>query len=211
MRSPSADAELMVRVGQGDEAAYEELFRRHYGQLVGFFYRYRGERSYAEDLAQDVFLRLWKYRGGYKPTGSFVGFMLTVARNVWADKAARKRPVAIDDEILDARSRPGATTPQDEASGAESRERVRRALKNLPDGLRAPLVLSRFHGVEYKEIGEILGISPRTVEARVARATDALVREMAGLGALPSGPDAGPVSDGALAWPPERTDEETQP
>ena len=200
MRAPSTDAELMSRVGGGDEGAYEELFRRHYGQLIAFFYRYRGERSNAEDLAQDVFLRLWKYRGSYRPTGSFVGFMLTVARNVWADRSARRRPTAIDDDLLDARSAEDEVGPAAAVEGAEQRARVRAALARLPEELRAPLVLSRFHGIEYREIGEILDISPRTVEARIARATDALVRELAGLGALPA--HGASAADAPLAWPP---------
>lgn len=189
----------MSRVGEGNEGAYEELFRRHYGQLVAFFYRYRGERSNAEDLAQDVFLRLWKYRGTYRPTGSFVGFMLTVARNVWSDRAARKRPVAIDDDILDARASERVAGPAARVEAAEQRARVRAALLRLPEELRAPLVLSRFHGVEYREIGQILEISPRTVEARIARATDALVRELAEMGAPP---DDRATRDDPLGWPP---------
>lgn len=199
MRAPATDAELMARVGSGDEGAYEELFRRHYGQLVAFFYRYRGERSNAEDLAQDVFLRLWKYRGSYRPTGSFVGFMLTVARNVWADRSARRRPSAMDDELLDARPAESTAGPSARVEHAEERARVRTALLRLPEELRAPLVLSRFHGIEYREIGEILDISPRTVEARIARATDALVRELAGLRAHPADEA---TDDGLFAWPP---------
>lgn len=198
MRTPPSDPELMVRAGQGDEEAYGELFRRHYGNLVAFFYRYRGERSWAEDLAQDVFLRLWKYRSSYKPTGSFLGYMLTIARNVWTDKVTRRRPIAVEDEILD--SHAGADAgPVADAGITEDRLRVRHALLRLPDALRAPLVLSRFHNCDYREIGRILDISPRTVESRIARATVALAEEITKMGALPSG--GGDASE-ALAWPP---------
>ncbi|MHC5019464.1 MAG: RNA polymerase sigma factor [Planctomycetota bacterium] len=206
MRTPASDPELMVRAGQGDEEAYEELFRRHYGNLVAFFYRYRGERSWAEDLAQDVFLRLWKYRESYKPTGSFVGYMLTIARNVWVDKSTRRRPLAVEDEILDTHAGDDAG-PEDGAGVAESRRRVRHALLQLPDALRAPLVLSRFHNCDYREIGRILDISPRTVESRVARATTALAKALAQQGALPAGAGEG---DEALAWPPDGEVEEAE-
>jgi RNA polymerase sigma factor (sigma-70 family) len=198
MRTPPSDPELMVLAGQGDEDAYGELFRRHYGNLVAFFYRYRGERSWAEDLAQDVFLRLWKYRASYKPTGSFLGYMLTIARNVWVDQASRRRPVAVEDEILDSHAGDGIS-PEGDAGVSEARLRVRHALLRLPDALRAPLVLSRFHNCDYREIGRILDISPRTVESRVARATTALAKEIAQMGALPAG--GGDASE-ALVWPP---------
>lgn len=179
MKPAPPDTELMARVGRGDQDAFEEIFRRHHGQVVAFFYRYRGERSQAEDLAQDVFLRLWRYRGSYQPTGSFMGYLLTMARNVWFDKSAKHSAQIIDEEILDARPAPGPG-PGDLAAGNEARDRVRLAVLDLPEGLRAPLVLSRFHGMGYREIADVLEISPRTVEARVARATDALVRRLTG-------------------------------
>jgi len=206
MRTPPTDPELMVQAGQGDEEAYGELFRRHYGNLVGFFYRYRGERSWAEDLAQDVFLRLWKYRSSYKPTGSFLGYMLTIARNVWVDQSTRRRPIAVEDEILDSHAG-DHEGPVADAGISEDRLRVRHALLRLPDALRAPLVLSRFHNCDYREIGRILDISPRTVESRVARATTALAKELATLGAIPQG---GGNAAEALAWPPAGAEEETE-
>ncbi|MCI0342366.1 MAG: RNA polymerase sigma factor [Planctomycetales bacterium] len=178
------DRELMTRVSVGgDPAAYEEIFRRHYGSLVAFFYRMRGERHASEDLAQDAFLRLWKYRSTYKPTGSFVGYLLTLARNVWADRAGRMAPTVVEDEVLDAFPE-GRPEPGEVAGAEEEKERVRRAVLDLPEALRAPLVLSRFHGMEYKEIAEVLSISARTVEARISRAMDGIIRR---LGRLPSG------------------------
>ncbi len=172
------DLELMTRVSRGgDEAAFEDIFRRHYGSLVAFFYRMRGERHASEDLAQDTFLRLWKYRGTYKPTGSFVGFLLTVARNVWADRAARSGPAIVEDEVLDAFPQKRAE-PVENAEAEEDKERVRKAVLDLPEALRAPLVLSRFHGMEYREIAEVLAISARTVEARISRAMDGILRRL---------------------------------
>jgi RNA polymerase sigma factor (sigma-70 family) len=167
------DSELMARVRDGELERLSELFERHHRRLYGFFLRLSGDRSAAEDLVQEVFVRLLKYRHTFKSDAEFTPWMFTLARNAAVD-SFRSRPKELQED-------PEAPEPAAPATAAadhpderlETRERaalLHAALRKLAPEKRELLLLARFGEMKYDSIGELLGISVGAVKVRVHRA-----------------------------------------
>jgi len=161
-----------VRGGEPDSLAI--LFERHHRTLFRFFVHLTASPALAEDLAQEVFFRMLKFRRTWSPGGKFTPWMYQIARNVHVDhlrrKAGTERPLSAE---LEQRS----WTLEDPAPGADVRmERssdmatLRRALARLPVDKREVLVMSRYQNLKYEEIAGILGCEVGTVKQRVFRA-----------------------------------------
>jgi RNA polymerase sigma-70 factor (ECF subfamily) len=163
----------MARVHTGQTALVAELFERHHRQVYGYLYRMTGNRELSEDLVQDVFLRILKYRESYQPKTSFTAWMYGIARHALIDVMRKRRPEAAwDDAKAD---RPTSDQPADEQLRAQQEvEILQRALASLPADKREVLVLSRYQELRYEEIGRILGCEPNAVKQRVFRAVKAL-------------------------------------
>jgi RNA polymerase sigma-70 factor (ECF subfamily) len=163
----------MSAVRNGDVSQLGVLFERHHRALFNFFLRLTGERQASEDLVQDVFFRILKSRQTYQPGTQFRTWMYQVARSAHIDRfRSRPREVAADPDTL----RVSATGPEP-GSGLEQAQEaalLRRALAALPDDKREVLVLSRFQGLKYQEIGALLGCEEGAVKVRVFRAIRAL-------------------------------------
>jgi len=159
------DDELMSRVRDGDVQALAPLFERHHVALLNFYLRTTGNRASSEDLVQDVFLRILKYRRTYRPGSRFLTWMYHIARHARVDYL-RKRHGEI--EWDDAYSAP--TLLGDPAELAQHRRWLALALQRLPDDKREVLVLSRFQGLRYEAIGQLLDCEPGAVKVRVHRA-----------------------------------------
>jgi len=158
----------MAAVRDGDLSRLGLLFERHHTGLFDFFSRTLGDRPAAEDLVQEVFIRVLKYRRTYRDDGRFQTWMFHIARNVRNDHLRKRRP----DQLM-------ADMPEPEAAGtdqaaavehAEDLERLRRALLRLPDDRRELVVLARYHGMTHEEIGAVLRVEPGTVRVRLHRA-----------------------------------------
>jgi RNA polymerase sigma factor (sigma-70 family) len=163
------DADLMTRVRDGETESLAELFDRHHRRLFNFFLRLTGRRSVAEDLVQEVFVRMLKYRHTYRPGAALAPWMFTLARNAAADHwRARPRELERDPEAPE----PTAPTvhPLDRLEAAEERSRLRDALGRLPPEKRELLLLARSGEMRYERIGELFGISVGAVKVRVHRA-----------------------------------------
>lgn len=172
MDEPS-DIELMKRARAGDQEAFAALIRRHQAPLLNFFRRLGAYRE-AEDLAQEVFVRLYRWRERYVERAKFTTFLYTLARHAWADhgrRAARRERIA----------ERAKTELPDVDDGAWPRVAARldaqQALARLPEKLRVVLVMSLYQGLRYEEIAEALGIPQGTVKSRVFLALRRL-REM---------------------------------
>lgn len=163
------DTDLMERVRGGETERLSELFERHHRRLYAFFVRLVRSGSVAEDLVQEVFVRMLKYRQTFRPGAAFEPWMFTLARNTAADHWRRgPREVAIDPEAPE----PAADLPHPIA-GMEKREesaRLRAALARLDPDRRELLLLARSGERPYASIGEMLGISTGAVKLRVHRA-----------------------------------------
>jgi RNA polymerase sigma factor (sigma-70 family) len=161
----ASDDALMSRVRDGDVQALAPLFDRHHSALLNFYLRTSGNRASSEDLVQDVFVRILNYRRTYRPGSRFVTWMYQIARHARFDYL-RKRHGEI--EWDDAYASP--VLPGDPAEAAQHRHWLALALQRLPDDKREVLVLSRFQGLPYDAIGQLLNCETGTIKVRVHRA-----------------------------------------
>ncbi len=183
------DMILMRKFRGGDITAFDEIVQRHKKGLLNFFYRMLGDRQKAEDLAQDVFYRLFRARTSYEPRGKFTTFLYVIAYRLACsqmrkDRRAR-RTVSLDEAVV---NRDGDSTPLHEkiasphgnprrrAARHELAGAIREAVLALPTDLRAPFILSGQQAMPYRDISRVLAIPERTVKSRVYRAVR-LLRE----------------------------------
>jgi len=157
-----------VREGQLDQLA--ELFERHHRRLYQFFVRLARDRSTAEDLVQEVFVRVLKYRHTWRHEAEFVPWMFALARNAAVDHfRARnrdsKRDAAAAPEVLE--QAPRAIERLEEIERADQ---LRAALERIAPDKREVLLLARFGELRHDRIAEMLGISPGAVRVRLHRA-----------------------------------------
>ena len=159
----------MRAVRDGDVGQLGVLFERYHGPVFDFLSRMTGDRVAAEDMVQDVFMRILKYRGTYRDGGSFETWLYRIARNARADYFRQRPPVdALGDAALDRpEPQPG---PARTFEAARERDRLRRALMELREDKRELLVLARYRDLKYEQIADILGIEVGAVKVRVHRA-----------------------------------------
>lgn len=167
--SLASDTELMLEVRGGRIGALAELFERHHAPLYRFCLRMVGDRHAAEDLVQEVFMKMLKYRKSFRDDSVFAAWMLRIARNAAVDllRHASSQPHA----EVEVDETPAATpTTEAEASKHERAELIRQALAALPVKHREVIVLSRFEFKTYDEIARVLGCSAGAVKVRAHRA-----------------------------------------
>jgi RNA polymerase sigma-70 factor, ECF subfamily len=161
-----SDVDLMAQVQQGSQDAFVTLIRRHQGHLLNFF-RHMGVNHDAEDLAQDTFVRLFKYRFRYEPRARFTTFLYLMARQVLMDRwrKVKRYAAALSGYAEETRVNEQHGKPPDGLS-----EEVQRALDQLPEPMRAVVVMSIYQGLKYEEIAKILDIPVGTVKSRMFNA-----------------------------------------
>ena len=167
----------MQQVAAGSETAFVALIRRHQGALLNFFVR-MGARAEGDDLVQETFLRLFRYRSRYRPTARFTTFLYVLARNTWADmgrKAMRRERLAHRLQVqveIDSQIQP-APPPANHLD-------VQAALSRLSPKLREVIVLNVFQGMRYQEVADVLNIPLGTVKSRINMALHALREALEG-------------------------------
>lgn len=166
---PVTDALLLRRFREGDTNSFEILFARHYDMVYGVLYRLTGTRHEAEDLAQEVFLKL--YRLPLRSSENIAGWLYRVALNTGYNalrseqrREKRERVVGLDT--------PPPAQPEEEVSRRETQRRVRAALSQISPRA-AKLLILRETGFSYKEMAEIVGVAPGSVGTLLARAQKA--------------------------------------
>ncbi|MGQ9525046.1 MAG: RNA polymerase sigma factor [Armatimonadota bacterium] len=196
------DEELMLLARDGDEEAFDTLVRRHRGPLLNFIYRYVGDREAAEDLSQDVFVRLWSNAPTYVPLAKFTTFIYHIARNLcqdYMDKSRRLPSISsLSQEITDGRGRvhlleeglkDRSRGPEDELMMAETQAEIQAAINALPEDQRLVLVLTEMQGLSYQETARIVGCPVGTVASRKSTALrflrDRLIRVQHEIGGVP--------------------------
>jgi RNA polymerase sigma-70 factor, ECF subfamily len=163
----AGDEALMGRAARGERDAFAELVRRHQNPLVNYFRRL-GDSTHAEDLAQETFIRLYRYREKYRPTAKFTTFLYTLARRARIDDL-RKRARRADAmqryaEDRDVREASAA------APGSDREQRAVEALNQLSETMRETVLLSVFQGFTYREIADITGAPEGTIKTRMYHA-----------------------------------------
>jgi RNA polymerase sigma-70 factor (ECF subfamily) len=156
----------MRQVRDGLTAALATLFERHHARVYGYCLRMTGNRSTAEDLVQDVFMKMLKYKATFKNDSELVPWMFGIARNACLGQlrkaAADHLPAGSDDSL--------AAAETDEPRDEQQADLVRRALLKLPAERREVLVLSRYEYKTYDEIARVLDCSVGAVKVRAHRA-----------------------------------------
>lgn len=186
MQTAVADEVVLVeRCQSGDAAAFDSLVAKYAPQVYNLAYRMVGDPDDAEDMAQAVFIRVFRAIKGFRGTSSFNTWLYRVATNVCLDelKRRKRRPVATEwppeeDVPLDPPSA-AAVDPEAAALRRERQELVQRAIQSLPEAQRVVLVLADIQGLSYDEISQALGASLGTVKSRLNRARLALKSKLA--------------------------------
>jgi RNA polymerase sigma-70 factor (ECF subfamily) len=173
-----SDGEIIDRVRAGQTGAFADLVRRHQDRVYGMALRATGKPEDAEDLAQEVFLSVFRGLESFKGDAKFTTWLYRIAWNRCADWLRRNRKpgrrttqLEEADDLADGRSDPAA-----EVLGEDDRLRMRRALDGLDDRYRSVVELSCIQGLSYAEVGTALGLPVKTVETRLYRARK-LLRE----------------------------------
>jgi RNA polymerase sigma-70 factor (ECF subfamily) len=157
--------DLLHRCQQGDPEAFDLLVREMGPRLKGYFLRQGAEAATADDLAQNVFVRVLQSLDRYRPTGQMSAYLLRIARNQWIDHSRRAwRLRRVDDQAETADDGPG---PPDSADASDRATQVRAALGELDRDARELLELAVLQRLPYKDVSEILGIPVGTVKSRV--------------------------------------------
>jgi len=156
-----------VRNGYVEKLAI--LFERHYVSLFNYFLRLTGNREVSEDLVQDVFTRILKYRATYQGEDRYIVWMFKIARNAHIDALRRRKEALPLDEQL-AEPADAEPLPEDRLEREQDSALVSKALGLLPPRKQEILVLSRFQHMKYREIAELLDCPVGTVKAMIHRA-----------------------------------------
>jgi RNA polymerase sigma factor (sigma-70 family) len=163
------DEQIMQAVQNGDVGKLEALFDRHHRGLYHYFLHLTSNVAASEDLVQEVFFRILKYRHTYQPGTAVRPWMYQIGRNALADQAGRnKGQVALADTAAEIRS-PEAL-PDRQAQTKEETALLKRALSAMPQEKREVIVMSRFLELKYDEIAHVLNVEVGTVKVRVHRA-----------------------------------------
>ena len=164
----TSDSDLMRQVRGGRTAALATLFERHHARVYGYCLRMTGNRSTAEDLVQDVFMKMLKYKATFKDDSDLVPWMFGIARNSCLAHLKRRANDRLP--AVEPTEEAAADVDADEPHDARQTELVRRALLRLPAERREVLVLSRYEYKSYDEIARVLDCSVGAVKVRVHRA-----------------------------------------
>ncbi len=180
------DARLMAAAQANDVFAFEELTTRNQGRVYAYLNRYVGDSQLAEDLTQEVFMRVYKHRATYRQEARFSTWLFRVAHNVAfnALRAKSRRPETLFNAVSGSRgggsssimefedgvlSRSGAT-PTQKVARLEKQAIVRDAVQKLPPRQRQAVLLARFEGMSYQQIGDVMELKQEAVKSLICRA-----------------------------------------
>lgn len=180
------DAELMLRVKDGDAASFALLLERHRAPVVHFLYRMAQNPAVAEELAQEVFLRVYRARASYEPTAKFTTWLFRIAMhlalNYLRDGKAERFQESLDADGVESAGRQVAdrrpTVEQDLLRRARLEE-VRQAVRALPGKQRAAVLMHKYEGMEYSQIARVLNCSESAVKSLLFRAYENLRARLA--------------------------------
>ena len=182
-----SDVQLMLDVKAGDEQSFELLLHRYRSPLVNFLYRMVRNREQAEDLAQEVFLRVYRARADYVPSAKFTTWLFRIATNLALNSVRDTRHQRMEislDAPLTTDSEDGDERPIDVADKHPDIEQhlveqarskmIRRAIEKLPEKQRAAVLLHKYQELDYSEIAKILECSESALKSLLFRAYEAL-------------------------------------
>ena len=180
------DFALMKRIACGDESAFRALLERHQDSVVGTVAKMLGNPSDAEDIAQQVFLRVWQHAKSYRPDAKFTTYLFTITRNLVFNETrrrSRKKEIPLDTGDSSGNHEPGDDPhrqPDASLLEAELRIAVDQAITSLPETQRLAVILRRYENLSYEEIAVVLDLSVSAVKSQLFRARSSLREALAG-------------------------------
>jgi RNA polymerase sigma-70 factor (ECF subfamily) len=185
------DSQLVQQCLQGEGLAWEKLVRLHTRRIYNICYRFTGQRHEAEDMTQEVFLRVYSTLGKFQPAqGAFTTWMTSVTRNLLIDHHRRTKRERITDSMEDVAEvetkRAPGRLPDQAALDSELSDQVQRALAKVSPELREAVILRDLQGFEYSEIQKVLGVPEGTVKSRINRGRIELAKRLEEMGLRPA-------------------------
>ncbi len=185
-RTLDRDSELMLRVRDGDQGSFESLLEKHRGPMIHFLHRMVQNEAVAEELTQEVFLRVFKSRGSYQPSAKFTTWLFRIgthlALNWIRDGRNEKSQTSLDKDTAEGAGRQvpdrSRTVEQELVHQAKLRE-VRQAIQSLPAKQRAAVKMHKYKDLEYAQIASVFGCSEPAVKSLLFRAYEALRARLA--------------------------------
>lgn len=178
------DVLLMRRIATGDTDAFRELIEAHQTRVIGTVARMLGDDIDAEDIAQQVFIRVWRSAGRYQPTAKFTTWLFKITRNlVFNESRRRKRHPAtpLEREMEEKHFQAADTqtgSPSDAMQEAELQRAIQAAIEQLPEVQRMAIILRRYEEMPYEEIAEVLKLSVPAVKSVLFRARTELREQL---------------------------------
>ena len=180
------DFTLMERIGAGDHEAFRQLVERHQNAVIGTVAKMLGNPSEAEDIAQQVFLRIWRHAKRYRPDAKFTTYLYKITRNLVFNETrrkSRKKEVSSDEREENSNQLIQANPdrqPDAELLQAELQRAVDEAIASLPETQRMAVVLRRYEQLSYEEIATVLGLSVSAIKSLLFRARTSLRESLSG-------------------------------
>lgn len=169
MTGDASDRELILQAAAGDRQAFSELVRRHQGRILALAFRFSRDRQDAEELAQEIFLRAWRFARSFRGEAAFSTWLYRLAVNACLNfrqgRKGRPAPLPLPEELES-----GAPASGSGLAASEREARLRQALDSLPARQRLALVLASFEDRSYEEIAAAMGTSLSSVESLLFRA-----------------------------------------
>ena len=183
-----SDVDLMLRVKTGDESAFASLVQKYRRPMIGFMYRLCRNPATAEELAQEVFLRVYRSRAGYEPSAKFTTWLYRIATNLAVNHARDTRHERPENTVrLDEPDQETGTTPDlaDDSLSAEEqilkRERlaaIRSVVNALPERQRVAVIMHKYQQMDYREIAGVLKLSESATKSLLFRAYETLREQL---------------------------------
>jgi len=182
------DVECMLELKEGNRQALEILMRKYYPRILNFIYRFMDNRQLAEDLAQEVFMKVYKSAHHYRPRSQFQTWLYTIAKNTCLNELRRNRrqmvsidePVASGTQGLKQKISDPRANPAGELLQKEKKALIRAAIDDLPDNQRMAVILRRYENFSYAEIAATLNVTDKAVKSLLSRAKLNLKNNLAG-------------------------------
>ena len=187
-----ANEDLMCRVTTGDKHAFETLVYRHQRPVLNFIFRFMGDPTEAEDLTQEVFFRVWKSAGTYKPDAKFTTWLYRIATNLCINKQRALRirkwlaisqshePKQNSEDTFIPAEGAEITTPEDHLIDSEQSRLLLNAINDLHTSQRLAIVLKIYEGLSYHEISQIMDRPVSAVDSLLIRAKKNLRKKLTG-------------------------------
>jgi RNA polymerase sigma-70 factor (ECF subfamily) len=182
--SQLTDAEIMVRVGEGDDSGFNILIEKYRKQIVHFMFRMTRNQAVAEELAQEVFLRVYRSRGTYRAEAKFSTWLYRIATNLGVNHARdNKYERSAQNVYLDQPDPETGTTPdvadstlsvEQELVREERMNAIRKHVMALPERQRSAVLMHKYQEMDYKEIGKVLKLSESATKSLLFRAYQTL-------------------------------------